>query len=158
MSNFVAIRTYRLRPSLDRIAFEKVFGDVRPAMGLQKVLLLKGYQGNQPGAAKGEGDYVGLHVYESDEACSRFFRPVWEGSQQGQSTSDIITQYPKGLRSFLEVLAPLMREKWVKAPVTVTHQSREPCRRQTNWAALLPAGDSGPRRDAVDVLIAKGGA
>lgn len=100
MSAYIAIRTYKLKPGVDRAAFEKAYEGVRPALGLQKVVLLKGYQGDQR-VAKGDVDYIGLHVYESAEACAEFFQPAYEGKDE--------TAYPEELRPFLQAVGKAHR-------------------------------------------------
>ena len=100
MSAYVAIRTYKLKPGTDRAAFEKAFEDVEPSDGLQKVILLNGYQGDQPHVAKGEVDYVSLHVYDSDEACTEFFQRAYEAPED----ADHASLYPEALQPFLRTV------------------------------------------------------
>jgi len=103
MLQYIAIRTYKLKPDVDKAVFEKVFGNVNGTLGLQKVILLKGYQGNQS-VSKGEADYVSLHIFDSPEACAAFFQPAYEGINAGKEEADILSHYPEELRPFLQVV------------------------------------------------------
>lgn len=99
MPNFVAIRTYNLKPDADQAAFEKAFENIKPALGLQKVVLLRGYQGDR--VSKGAADYVSLHIFESDEACTAFFRPAFGSANM----TELLSRYPEELRPFLQIVA-----------------------------------------------------
>jgi hypothetical protein len=93
MAKYIAIRTYQLKPEVDRKAFEAVFATVPPAAGLERVILLRGFEGNLPMVAQGAVDYVSLHVYDSPEGCARFF-------QAGQD----VAAYPAALQPFVQAV------------------------------------------------------
>jgi heme-degrading monooxygenase HmoA len=99
MPTYIAIRTYKLKPEVDKGTFEQAFENVKAAMGLQKVVLLKGYQGDQR-VAKGDVDYISLHTYESAEACAEFFKPAYESTDE----AEILSKYPDELRTFLQTM------------------------------------------------------
>ena len=70
MSSYVSLRTYTLKREADPAEFERAFAEVKPVLGLQKVLLLKGYAGDDPTLAGSEFDYASIHIYASPEEAA----------------------------------------------------------------------------------------
>jgi len=103
MSNYIAIRTYKLKPDIDRTDFEKAFENIKSTLDLQKVVLLKGYQGDI-NVSRGDVDYVSLHIFESVEACIEFWEPAFAAMNEGKNESDILSHYPEELRPFLQIV------------------------------------------------------
>ena len=71
MPNYVAIRFYKLRPDTDPADFERTFTEVQPALGLQRLILLRGYGANALKLATSEYDYASIHFYASPEEVAR---------------------------------------------------------------------------------------
>ena len=73
-ASYVSVRFYKLRPGTDPTEFERAFRELRPAVGLQKVFLLKGYRGDDVNLATSEHDYASVHIYATLEDAAKTVR------------------------------------------------------------------------------------
>ncbi len=74
MKSYVSVRFYKLRPGTDPTEFERAFRDLRPAVGLQRVFLLKGYSGDDANLAISKHDYASVHIYATLEDAAKTVR------------------------------------------------------------------------------------
>lgn len=100
MAKYIAIRSYRLKPGVDRSAFEQAFAHVEDpdaSVGFERAILLQGYQSAYPEVAGSDIDYVSLHVYDSPAGCQRAVQALREG------------HVPAMLRAFVEQVGAARR-------------------------------------------------
>ncbi|MBM4437530.1 MAG: hypothetical protein FJ029_09900 [Actinobacteria bacterium] len=98
MAAYVGVRLYTLNPGADPEAFERVFATARPARGLAKIILLKGYHGGGPRAAQTRYDYASLHFYTSLEASEATSDALHQALRSGDVPDDL-----RGLIGFWRV-------------------------------------------------------
>tara|TARA_B100001123_G_scaffold130093_1_gene151103 strand:- start:139 stop:510 length:372 start_codon:yes stop_codon:yes gene_type:complete len=99
-SAYIAIRSHKLKSEVDRATFEKSFEDIPPFKGLKKVLLLKGYEGDL-NVAKGEVDYISIHIYENAQACEDFFKDI----RPDMDEAEILSFFPEELHPWIRSIA-----------------------------------------------------
>ncbi len=94
MPPYVSIRFYKLRADADVQAFEQAFRAVRPTLGIERVLLLRGFQADEFDLAPSGYDYGSIHVYASLE----------EAVKTVQIAGGLLEQdeIPDALRPFVE--------------------------------------------------------
>tara|TARA_B100000029_G_scaffold460698_1_gene491874 strand:- start:673 stop:1047 length:375 start_codon:yes stop_codon:yes gene_type:complete len=94
MAQYVSVRFYKLTAEADHKAFEQAFHSFAPALGVERVMLLRGLSPNMLGLAPSQFDYGSIHIYASLE----------EASYTVKTATDLLTadEVPTALKPFLE--------------------------------------------------------
>lgn len=89
MAAYVGMRLYTLNPGADPAAFERAFVMAKPARGLHKIILLKGYHGGGPQAAQTRYDYASIHFYASLDAAEATSGALHQALRSGDVPADL---------------------------------------------------------------------
>ena len=94
MAQYVSVRFYKLTAEADPKAFEDAFHAFAPALGVERVMLLRGLSPNTLDLAPSQFDYGSIHIYASLE----------EASYTVKTATDLLTadEVPTELEPFLE--------------------------------------------------------
>ena len=94
MAQYVSVRFYKLTAEADHEAFEQAFHKVQPALGVERIMLLRGLSPNTLDLATSQFDYGSIHIYASLE----------EASYTVKTATDLLTDdnVPAALQSFIE--------------------------------------------------------
>ena len=94
MAQYVSVRFYKLTAEADPEAFEDAFHAFAPALGVERVMLLRGLSPNTLDLAPSQFDYGSIHIYASLE----------EASYTVKTATDLLTadEVPTELEPFLE--------------------------------------------------------